>query len=94
MPTLLAATQTTAPTDVEMDGIDLLPLWEGRVDALPARTYFTQAHRGNEPEPYRAFAAIEDRFKLVQPLSFNRPDPPPDAPLELYDLLADPWRAG
>ncbi len=90
MPTLLAATQTQTPADVKLDGINLLPLWEGQVDALPARTYFTQAHRGNEPEPYRAFAAVEQRFKLVQPLSFNRPEPPPDAPLELYDLQADP----
>ncbi|MCY4594513.1 MAG: arylsulfatase [Bryobacterales bacterium] len=88
-PTLLAAAGATAPPEVAFDGINLLPLWRGEVDSLPERTYFVQAHRGNEPEPYRAFAAVEQRYKLVQPLSFNRPAPP-DAPLELYDLLEDP----
>ncbi len=89
MPTLLAAAQVPEPAGVDLDGINLLPLWEGQIDTLPARTYFTQAHRGNEPQPYRAFAAVEQQFKLVQPLSFSRPAPP-DAPLELYDLIADP----
>ncbi len=88
-PTLLAATGAPAPDAVRFDGINLLPLWEGAVDALPARTYFTQAHRGNEPQPRRAFAAVEQRFKLVQPLSFREPAPP-DAAIELYDVLADP----
>ena len=88
-PTFLAATGTPAPSGVQFDGINLLPLWDGEVKALSSRTYFTQAHRGNEPEPYRAFAAVEQQYKLVQPLSFSRPAPQ-DAPLELYDLLADP----
>ncbi|MCY4119373.1 MAG: hypothetical protein OXG72_00420, partial [Acidobacteria bacterium] len=39
--------------------------------------------------PYRAFAAVEQRYKLVQALSFSQPAPP-DAPLELYDLIEDP----
>ena len=88
-PTLLSATGTAPPSDVQFDGIDLLSLWNGDVDSLPERTYFVQAHRGNEPEPYRAFAAVEQRYKLVQALSFSEPAPP-DAPLELYDLIEDP----
>ena len=88
-PTLLAATGAAPPSEVQFDGIDLLPLWQGNVDSLPERTYFVQAHRGNEPEPYRAFAAVEQRYKLVQALSFSQPAPP-DAPLELYDLIEDP----
>ena len=88
-PTLLAATGAAAPTEVEFDGINLLPLWDGEVSQLPERTYFVQAHRGNEPERYRAFAAVEQQFKLVQPVSF-RQSPPQDAALELYDLIADP----
>ena len=34
-------------------------------------------------------AAIEQRYKLEQALSFSRPAPP-NAPLELYDLIEDP----
>ena len=89
MPTLLAASGTAAPPGTQMDGINLLPVWDGAVDSLPQRTYFVQAHRGNEPQRYRAFAAVEQRYKLVQPLSFRDPAPP-DAALELYDLLEDP----
>ena len=89
MPTLLAAAEVAIPPGIEFDGINLLPLWNGEVDSLPDRTYFVQSHRGNEPERYRAFAAVEQRYKLVQPLSFSEPAPP-TAALELYDLVADP----
>ena len=88
-PTLLAATGAAVPTEAEFDGINLLPLWDGEVEDLPARTYYVQTHRGNEPQRYRAFAAVEQRFKLLQPLSFRQP-PPADAAFELYDLLSDP----
>ena len=88
-PTLLAAAGARVPAEVQYDGINLLPLWEGDVQSLPERTYFVQAHRGNEPQPYRAFAAVEQRYKLVQPYSFGQPAPP-DAALELYDLMEDP----
>ncbi len=50
---------------------------------------FGKWHLGDAPEPYRAFAAVEQRYKLVQALSFSQPAPP-DAPLELYDLVEDP----
>ena len=88
-PTLLAAAGLPTPSEPELDGINLLPLWDGEASQLPDRTYFVQAHRGNEPERYRAFAAVEQQFKLVQPVSF-RQSPPQDAALELYDLIADP----
>ena len=88
-PTLLAAAGLPTPSGPELDGINLLPLWDGEALQLPDRTYFVQAHRGNEPERYRAFAAVEQQFKLVQPVSF-RQSPPQDAALELYDLIADP----
>ena len=88
-PTLLAAAGVAAPSEAQFDGINLLPLWEGELSELPDRTYFVQAHRGNEPERYRAFAAVEQQYKLVQPLSF-RDSPPEGAAIELYDLIADP----
>ena len=88
-PTLLAAAGLPAPSGAEFDGTNLLPLWDGEASQAPDRTYFVQAHRGNEPERYRAFAAVQQQFKLVQPVSF-RQSPPQDAALELYDLIADP----
>ena len=88
-PTLLAAAGVAPPSEVEFDGINLLPLWDGETSQLPERTYFVQAHRGNQPERYRAFAAVEQQYKLVQPLSF-RDSPPEGAATELYDLIADP----
>ena len=93
-PTLLAAAGAEPPADVRLDGINLLPLWKGDRNSLPDRTYFVQAHRGNEPQAYRAFAAVEQRYKLVQALSFRDPRPGDvpfeDAPFELYDLREDP----
>ena len=75
---------------VPLDGRSLLPLLEGGAgEDWPERTLFLQSHRGDAPERYRAFAAIERRWKLVQPLSFRDPAPA-DAPFELYDLEADP----
>ena len=88
-PTLLAAAGISPPPDLAFDGLNLLPLWEGRAAGWPERTYVVQSHRGNAPEPYRAFAVIGPRYKLVQAQSFGSPAPP-DAPLELYDLLEDP----
>ena len=88
-PTLLAAAQVALPPAAEFDGVSLLSLWDGEAGTLEDRTYFVQAHRGNEPQRYRAFAAVEQRYKLVQPLSFR--DPAPEGPTpELYDLIDDP----
>lgn len=88
-PTLLAAAGAAAPEGLRFDGIDIMPQLEGKSAAQTERTYYVQAHRGNQPQIYRAFAAVTRQYKLTQPLSFAKP-PPADAPLELYDLLADP----
>ena len=88
-PTLLAAAGIAAPAGLRFDGIDIMPQLEGKAAAEPERTYYVQAHRGDEPQLYRAFAAVTQRYKLTQPLSFSAP-PPPDAAMELYDLLTDP----
>jgi arylsulfatase/arylsulfatase A len=89
-PTLLDATGSAPPPGVAFDGVSLLPLLSGEVEeASPGRTIHIQSHRGNEPQLHRAFAAITQRFKLVQPLSFGQPMPE-DPEFELYDLPADP----
>ena len=90
-PTLLAAAGAALPSDMTFDGLNLLPLWDGTgaAGAWPERNYVVQSHRGNAPAPYRAFAVVGQRYKLVQALSFAEPAPP-DAPFELYDLLDDP----
>ena len=48
-----------------------------RTSAWPDRTLFTQWHRGDEPELFRACAARTQQYKLVDGK-------------ELYDLAADP----
>ena len=88
-PTLLEAARVAAPASVEFDGVSLVPLLRGEAEGWPERTIFIQSHRGNEPRLFRNFAAVSQRYKLVQPLSFSKPAPP-DTPLQLYDLESDP----
>ena len=88
-PTLLDAARVGAAASVEFDGVSLMPLLRGDSAGWPERTIFIQSHRGNEPQLYRNFAAVSQKYKLVQPLSFSTPAPP-DTPLQLYDLESDP----
>jgi arylsulfatase A-like enzyme len=88
-PTVLEACGVPMPRGLGIDGKSLLPLIRGDpgVD-WPDRTVYFQWHRGDVPEPDRAFAARSQRFKLLRrepPLeSRSRPK------LELYDLENDP----
>ena len=90
LPTLLDAAGIEPPGDLALDSRSLMPLLAGDKAAdWPDRTLYVQSHRGDAPQLYRNFAAIEQRWKLVQPLSFSQP-PPFDAKLQLYDLESDP----
>lgn len=89
-PTLLEACGITPRDDVRFDGRSLWPLLTGRTDNRPERTLFFQWHRGDRPERLRACAAVNDRWKLVQPRGAG--DKPPDTKVcELYDLPHDPF---
>ncbi len=76
-PTLLEACGVENPSDHPVDGISLMPYLRGESEEWPERTLYFQWHRGDEPEMYRACAAREQRYKLVNGK-------------ELYDLENDP----
>jgi len=88
LPTLLEAAGASSQNDRTIDGVSLLPRLLDAWAAVPGRTLHIQSHRGNEPQLYRAFAAVTQKHKLVQAQHFGQPMPE-DAPLELYDLETD-----
>jgi hypothetical protein len=75
-PTLLEACGVTRPKH-SIDGRSLMPLLQHPSAAWPDRFLFTQWHRGDRPEPFRASAVRNQQWKLVNGK-------------ELYDLAADP----
>jgi arylsulfatase A-like enzyme len=90
VPTLLDACNLPPPSGIKLDGRSLLLLLRGMpATGWPERTLYFQWHRGDQPEPGRAFAARSQQYKLL------RPEPPPGArkppPLELYDMEHDPY---
>lgn len=76
-PTLIEACGANLPAKTRIDGRSLMPLLTGNAARWPDRTLFTQWHRGDEPELFRACAARTQRFKLVDGK-------------ELYDIESDP----
>ena len=88
LPTMLEAAGVAPPGDRKIDGLSLLPRLLDANAPVAERTVFLQSHRGNEPQRYRNFAAVTQRYKLVQPKSFDQPMPS-NPVFELYDLDAD-----
>ena len=87
-PTLLDACELPAGTEPKLDGRSLLPSLCGDGRNLARTDVYLQWHRGDAPEPGRAFAARTQRFKLLRAeQQATRPQPP----LELYDLEQDPF---
>ncbi|HUU11294.1 MAG TPA: arylsulfatase [Phycisphaerae bacterium] len=84
VPTLLDACGVAPPPGLKLDGLDLLPLLDGRAGDWPDRTLTFQWHRGDEPVLYRDAAARAERWKLVMHLKGRTPA------FELYDMAADP----
>jgi arylsulfatase A-like enzyme len=76
VPTLLEACGASPAANVKIDGRSLMPLLKNPGTAWQDRTMFFQWHRGDAPELYRACAARNQRWKLVNGK-------------ELYDLESD-----
>lgn len=91
-PTILEACGVPKPADVPLDGVSLWPLITGKVAAAdwPDRTLFSQWHRGDVPERFRAFAARSQKYKLVRAEGPSAPQPPA---FELFDIEADPYES-
>ncbi len=89
-PTLLDICRVAKPANVKLDGLSLLPLLEGEKVSWPDRMLFFQWHRGDAPEPYRAFAARSQRYKLVQPNGSGEARDGWQPDFRLYDMESDP----
>lgn len=93
-PTLLEAAGVQPPAGLRLDGRSLLGLLAGDGEsdtaAWPDRTLYFQFHRGDEPDAFRSFAAVGQRYKLVHPSPRGEGDWDGELRLELYDLEADP----
>jgi len=92
-PTLLAAAGVASSEPPEFDGVNLLPLLDGRAADWPERTLFFQCHRGLTPKPFQNSAVVTDRYKMVgYPGTFSREDldTSGEPMLELFDIPADP----
>ena len=88
-PTVLEACGVPAPKGVKLDGRSQFPWLKGGKPDWPERTLFVQWHRGDVPEPGRAFAARGPRYKLVQ--AAGVPSVKYSPKLELFDLTNDPF---
>jgi arylsulfatase A-like enzyme len=78
LPTILEVCGVRQPPALQIDGKSLWPLAQGAAaGSWPDRMLFTQWHRGDRPEPFRASAVRTQRYKLVN----GR---------ELYDMASDP----
>jgi arylsulfatase/arylsulfatase A len=92
LPTLLDACGVAPPKGLKIDGLDLLPLLEGRAGDWPDRALFFQAHRGDVPATYHNCAMRTQEWKLVRNSGFGREKPPAGEPVfELFDMKTDPF---
>ena len=89
-PTLLEACHIPLPP-VELDGRSFYAVCRDADRRLPDRTLFIQTHRGNQPVAYHHFAAIGQRWKLVNHSGFGKETPDAAPNFELFDLQDDPY---
>ena len=72
LPTILEACGIGAPANVKLDGRSLLPLLRDSAAAWPERTLFIQCNSNGPPTRELNFAAISERWKLVQPCGTDK----------------------
>ncbi len=90
-PTLLEACGVEKPEGVQFDGVSLVDLFEGKADRLANRFLFSQWHRGDVPEKFRAFEVRNRRWKLLQALGTGEGPGPKEPKFELFDIKNDPY---
>lgn len=73
MPTILDACGVAVPSGAKLDGISFLPLLRNPSSDWPERTLFFQWDSGQVPRRGHAFAAVSDKWKLVQPCGMDKP---------------------
>ncbi len=71
MPTILDVCGVPKPAGVKFDGLSLLPLLRDPSAGWPDRTLFLQWNGVEKPLRGRAFAAVTERWKLVQPVGID-----------------------
>ncbi len=74
LPTVLEACGQPVNAEPKLDGVSLLPLLKDPTAAWPARTLFFQWDSGQVPRRGHAFAAVAERWKLVQPCGMDAPN--------------------
>lgn len=77
LPTLAELCNLTIPDDLKLDGTSLVPILDGKKDALRNRTLIVHSQRIETPEKWRKSSVMSERWRLV-------------GQSELYDIQADP----
>lgn len=96
LPTLVSLAEIPLPSNLLLDGTNLMPLWTGSVSvrAWPSRTLYTQHIKSIEQAPFQNATAFDGRYKMVSyPKTANEAEFAPDfesLELSLYDLEEDP----
>jgi hypothetical protein len=65
MPTILSAAGIKKPEELKFDGIDIMPMVEGRIKDRK-NNIIIQWHQGLVPQLNRSFTVIGQKYKLVQ----------------------------
>ena len=73
MPTILEACGSAPPPGVKLDGMSFLPLLRDARAPWPERTLFFQWDSGQAPRYDRAWCAVTEHYKLVQPAGMDSP---------------------
>jgi arylsulfatase/arylsulfatase A len=90
LPTLLAAAEAKVPSELKLDGRNLLPLLEGRAGDWTDREIVIQSHRGDVPVKFHNFMIRNQTWKLVHPSGFGKESFTGPPQFEFYNLANDP----